>query len=730
MKNIFLTLLLVGLANAFALGQERCTFKVIDSSENLPLPLVNVCILSANGAKSYFTTNDEGIVNVPYQKGMSCSFSYMGFKKQLFPIEKAGKSTIKMKPDLLMLDQVVKTASVEPETIDKSIYRVGVINGQNLEKRGIQNVQEALRFQPNINLQQDGVLGSKMVMQGLSGKYVKILIDGMPVVGRQDGDIDLSQLDASQIDHIEVIEGPLSVVYGSNALAGTINIITKENVYYPFSGQVKAYAESVGMLSGNLSFSGAKGKHRWSANGGYRYFDGVDLDESNRSMSWNPKQQENAEVYYGYKNNGWNTKIGTRFSREHLDVLGNYVSPSALKTRDNNFTTDRITYYGNVSKRWMNQSSLQGMLSYNTYARGKEVVFINRNLGIEELEDETVETFNTWNGRLSYAIPLSSWFKLQTGYELVHEVSEGNKLFENNGLMENAWWTETTIKLSESFELQPGLRLLHHNAYEAPLIYSSHLKWNNENLWTGRLSFAKGFQTPSLKELYMNFVDSNHEIYGNPDLSAETSYNLTGSIGKSIQQNDASVWKLDGTFFYNHINHVIEMIQSGEKAFIYENIEQKRTQGGTASVAYNYNNRLKVNASFTLTGTGYNLFDDADFTFRYAKDVVTSLNYFVPSIDLSAQVNYKYTGERVNLIVNKEGEIMEGSIEDYSMLNLSMTKSFKNKKYKVTAGANNLLDVAILSNSSSTGGAHSGGNSVVAWGRSFFVSVSYNLNKI
>ena len=68
-----------------------------------------------------------------------------------------------------------------------------------------------------------------MSVQGLSGENVKILIDGVPVVGRLNGNVDLSQINLTNIERVEIVEGPLSVNYGTNALAGTINLITKKN---------------------------------------------------------------------------------------------------------------------------------------------------------------------------------------------------------------------------------------------------------------------------------------------------------------------------------------------------------------------------------------------------------------------------------------------------------------------------------------------------------------------
>ncbi|MBK9274597.1 MAG: TonB-dependent receptor plug domain-containing protein [Flavobacteriales bacterium] len=83
---------------------------------------------------------------------------------------------------------------------------------------------EALRNELTVRLGQDNILGTAVSMQGLGGENVKVLVDGVPVIGRQDGNLDLAQLDLTGIERVEVVEGPLSVNYGTNALAGTINL--------------------------------------------------------------------------------------------------------------------------------------------------------------------------------------------------------------------------------------------------------------------------------------------------------------------------------------------------------------------------------------------------------------------------------------------------------------------------------------------------------------------------
>jgi len=85
-------------------------------------------------------------------------------------------------------------------------------------------------------------------MLGLSGQYVKVLIDGVPLEGRSGtaNAVDLSQINVLSIDRIEIVEGPMSVNYGADALGGVINVITKKSTSQKLSAQVSLHEETVG----------------------------------------------------------------------------------------------------------------------------------------------------------------------------------------------------------------------------------------------------------------------------------------------------------------------------------------------------------------------------------------------------------------------------------------------------------------------------------------------------
>ncbi len=162
-----------------------------------------------------------------------------------------------------MWRKLVVTAQFSPKRLDQSIYKVKVIDNSSVEKKGATNLSELISNELNFSPVRDAALGSSVRIQGLGGEHVKILVDGVPMVGRQNGILDLSQINVSSIDHIEIVEGPMSVVYGSNAMAGVINIITKENHRQSLTAGVEGYYETVGVYDFDANFLAEQGEEQY-----------------------------------------------------------------------------------------------------------------------------------------------------------------------------------------------------------------------------------------------------------------------------------------------------------------------------------------------------------------------------------------------------------------------------------------------------------------------------------
>ena len=152
------------------------------------------------------------------------------------------------------IPEVVVTGQLTDKSSEETVHKIRVITGKKLKSGLFKDLGQVLEKELNIRLSQDNILGSSISLQGMSGQNVKILIDDIPIIGRLNGNIDLSQISLNNIDRIEIVEGTLSTLYGTDALAGTINLITNKEP--SFNRSFNTYYETVGKY--NFDFMLAK----------------------------------------------------------------------------------------------------------------------------------------------------------------------------------------------------------------------------------------------------------------------------------------------------------------------------------------------------------------------------------------------------------------------------------------------------------------------------------------
>ena len=142
-------------------------------------------------------------------------------------------------------------------SLDKVGSSVTVVTGQDLERQQIQNAHDALRALPGVSVSQQGTPGNLTVVRirGAESRHTLVVIDGVEVNSGTDGTFDFSNLTTEDIEQIEVLRGPQSGLYGSGALGGVINIITKSGKG-PLTVRVRAEAGSLGTRDGAISISG------------------------------------------------------------------------------------------------------------------------------------------------------------------------------------------------------------------------------------------------------------------------------------------------------------------------------------------------------------------------------------------------------------------------------------------------------------------------------------------
>ena len=588
------------------------------------------------------------------------------------------------------LAEVVVTGQLSQVNAKDAIHKIRVINNKILTSGIFNDLSNVLEKELNVRISQDNILGSSISMQGISGQNVKILINEIPVIGRMNGNIDLSQINLSNIERIEIVEGPMSTIYGSDALGGTINIITKQ--VSANTKVINTYYESIGKYNCDLLLTNKKENSSSSYSFGRKYFNGWnknqefqliptnELADTNRLKTWKPKEQFFHKITYNLKSN--NVSVNNYFETfyEKITNLGKPREPYYETAFDEYFHTYR-TNIGTDINIQNNMQKIRILLAYNKYDRTKETFYTDlTDLSSILVQDQSMQDTSCFDLLMS-KIMLSRSDKenlnYQIGLDFQKQSAKGQRI--NNKYQDQADYAFFSIfeyKLNNLFSVRPSFRLIHNTKYKAPIIPALNILHSNKK-YQIRFSYSKGFRAPNLKELYLDFVDINHNIVGNKLLSAEKSNNY--SLNTSIENKIFGAKSYTNfSLFYNDISNKIDLTSSTDNSeqYSYFNVDKYITKGMSASTKISLN-KIEMNFGISYTGRFNELYTSIDSPeFSYSLDY--NLSSFI-SLGSKMKVNifYKNTG-KMPVFVEENNNLIEVFSEQYSLFDISINRRLYN----------------------------------------------------
>lgn len=651
------------------------------------------------------------------------------------------------------LEDVVITGQFKPQSVKNSVYQVRVISGEKIRKQAATRLQDVLSNELNIRFSQDmSTGGSDITMMGLKGQNVKILLDGVPIVGRQgtSNEININQVDVNTIEKIEIVEGPMSVVYGADALAGVINIITKKAAPYMLSVTARVHEETVGNEY-NLSGQGNHNQHiglgfrrnNWELGGSFshNYFGGWKDTATGRELVWHKKDQLLANGFIGWKND----KFSIRYRIDGLDEVITNPGNFLFYNRDANDTLAWDSEY--LSQRVMHQVqaayvpnsrlSLQAQSAYTTYSRQVFSTTVSSKTGDVRLNTASgTQSLDETTGLTARVIALyhvSKKVSVQPGVDINTETGKGDRLKTGTNSVEDyAFFISSEITPSKKWNIRPGLRFIKNSVYDAPpVIPSLNAKFNLTNNIILRAAYAHGFRSPSIRELYFNFFDANHEIVGNPDLKAETSDSYTFSAIWKPHTKNNSIQAITIGGFYNKVKNLIDYAASADNAniFILTNVSNSKTAGVHANASVQCK-QLTAALGGSYTGF-YNDYAEADKNLpvlQWSPEINASVGYTLAKYGFDVNLLYKFTGKRPFYIQSGTDYLLSEQ-KAYHWADLALNKKLC-KFLALNAGVRNIFNVERVASTLAGGGIHtSNGVRNIAVGRSFFAGLTVNWNK-
>lgn len=719
------------------------TFLFVKDSKGEPVYAAHVFITPLNGNKpQYELTDFEGKIKCGITSESIIKISYLGCKEIIDTIVPTNNHTFNFDEDQHQLDEYVVTSYAVPTKVNESVYKVKVIDRARIEAQGAQNLRDLLTNDLNVRLSQDAVLGSQVKMQGVGGENVKIMVDGVPMIGRLDGNLDLSQINLNTVEKIEVIEGSTSTVYGSNAMGGVINIITKKTQNHLLEGSTKFFYETVGNYNVDAKLGWQHKGNFFQVTGGRYFFDGFSTNDSiKRVKLWKPKEQYFGELQYNRSLGKLNLRYSGNIFHELLESKGVPESPFYVTATDQWFRTIRSTHGLFLTGYVAKDHHLDITFSYSFYERRRQTFRKDLVTLDEQLTEQNIDLFNLVMIRGVYNYnKKNSRIAIQAGYEFNYETASGERIqTQFQDMMDVAFFGAVELKPVKIWTIKPAVRFGYQSKFDMPVIPSIHTKISPHKNLDIRLSYSRGFRAPTLKELYFYFVDVNHNVYGNTQLKAENGHNINGSISYTNKHYKNVEFGFSAGGFYNDIQNQIRLIALAitpdSNIYRNENVARFQSVGGQASANFIWKN-LALGVGFTYTGVMNDIDETAVGTneYKFFPELQTNGSYNFRKWNGKLNIFFKYSGSQPFLYTEydanlQEDVIREGLLEGFGTMDISYLQSFFKNKLQIALYGKNLLGVTNVNQiGANAGGVHSSGNSSLPtlWGRSFGVSVTYN----
>ena len=676
------------------------------------------------------------------------------------------------------LEEVVITGQINPQSISNSIVEVKVITREDIERQAGNTLADVLNTSLHISVSPNTSPGKSGVsLFGLDSQYFKVLIDNIPIINEEGlgNNTDLTLINLDDIQRIEIVEGAMGVQYGSNAVSGIINIITKKSSRNDWDITTYVQEESVG----NEYEWFERGRHIQSLKVGHNlteriYLNGVytrndfagffnnrkgknhSVNDNLRGHQWLPKSQQNTKALFFYKKDDLTFSYRFEYLNESIERYAQNISinenPSTNTTNptalDEIYTNNRFYHHLNALGTLFRAIEFNVSISFQEQSKDLER-FTYR---IVSQEKENIKKGQYQSRRALFSrgtfsnIINTNTTNLQLGYELINEYGLGSSLaivigpgadLVTQQLYNYDFFATSEIKINKEFSLRPGGRVSFSNLFKTQFIGSLSAKQIISENWELRAILGSANRTPNYNELYTFFVDVNHDVQGNPDLDPEQGLSVFLHLKKKSALYDGRL-KLKNKVSLNYLDITdrIELIVVNQSplAFQYNNIDSFKALGiFSENEIYFQNFRAKFGASLQGISKVLDSRSQSNNDFLFNLQYNCNLSYYAPKFDTTYSIFFKHIGKQQQFVekTNEQGqqEFRAGTTDPFSWLDTTISKSFFKGIFKTTAGSRNIFDITQVNTTALEGGSHSGPPSQIplGYGRSYFLKLTYHL---
>ena len=561
------------------------------------------------------------------------------------------------------LDNTVVEATRNDTAFGEAASSISLITAERIERQQDRQVQDVLRGVPGLDVVRGGGLGQQVsvFMRGAKSEHTLVLMDGLELNDPSGPTraFDFAHLSTENIDRIEVMRGPQSTLWGSDAMGGVINIVTNEGSGEP---RFRVGAEGGSFYTAREwgSFSGGAGMFDFSAN--VSRVDSKGIDATADGGDRDPYASTNGSFRLGVEPT---ERFGVDLSFRAQDSL---TELDGAGTDDPDAELDERRLYFRAAPRL---TLLDGDWEQTL------------NMGVTDYDRESINTGfdNAFDGRFytvdwQHKLTMLEGHTIIGGYEYEHERFDQQNISPQSAGLHSVY-LQDTVRPLEPLSVTVGLRHNEHENFGGETTYRAAAAYRIERTGTKlRASYGTGFKAPSLTQLY--------GFGGNTSLGAETSDGVDAGFDQSLFSDALTV---SATWFYNDFDDMI-VYAGGFPGGQNENVETARTQGIETSLRWRVGPNVRTRLSYTYTDV------DADsrglFIRRAPHKVGAGVSYRFAQGRGQLGMNLSYVGERqdTNFSTFPASPV---TLDDYTLVDI--TASFDVTQYaRVFGRVENVLD--------------------------------------
>jgi len=492
----------------------------------------------------------------------------------------------------IQLSEVMVTATRTEKDIKDTPSAVEIITRKDLDTMGAQTLYEALHMSTSIAIA-PAMIGAGVSIRGMENRHILILVDGQRLTSEESSSTsnvyEWDRINMANVERIEIVRSDASSLYGSDALGGVINVITKKpgKKEITMSYSPARYSDDTGNGLDDMSIHydmGKQGPYSLAVTAGRNHSDAIQEPGTSTSNYFGTRKYLNINGAYDLEKDK-QLEVKLDFLDEDMQQKSSATSTALYDNSRNSYSLglrgkhhngDYLlrTYYSEQDKQADSYNSSTGIYTWGT----------------------NISTRKTWTLEGSNSNRISNKQLLTSGFEFRTETYEGTRV--SAGKASNDYtglYVQDEYKASDRMLIIPSLRYDGSDNFGSKMSPKLGMTYKMNDHYRLKASAGQGFKAPSLDDMYMYMASSyGYTVIGNPDLKPERSTNY--EFGIEGEQGN-SFGKL--SYFSNDVKNLITTINTGGSTYTYENVDKADINGVELELGQKINDKFSVKMSYT-----------------------------------------------------------------------------------------------------------------------------------